>query len=853
MGNLSTYRASGLPVGSVTMMHKQTQQSLIVDNGAEFLRTGEYVPYQAKYATAAARGFFSVSGGNIYDLGVSGQASLGHFGVNEPNQAFKMLAYAKGFLGYLTTDERVRETKGVDTVYYFKSASGPEQLENPIIVRTPKHTDVGLDGSFELVQWMYRTISAPAWSDYAGRWFCVAASNLGSLQINSTVTTRAQNAALYLLSSIDGVSWENRGLIHTAHNLVVNLPNVTQLNSIALCPLGNSVHIFESRYDFPSTNSFASVTIVEIDNFGNIEGISGAVQTSLASGTNGAMGHNLVASPLSASTGYVHYPLYSVTNMATLAFLDTIGTYNSGVQTGNYALSPAAENFNSQHCGLFQMATNGTTVVGYCNSGTSQTIFRLTDVTNVRNTAVSTTTPTTAAGTFIGPYIGWTGQNYLVSVGDPSVTTTSVQYRIAPDAISAPTTLTNLTAWTDAALYYQSSVENSRVYKNHVLYINASTNWVAGNIATNATTDFTAVAAGAGRVPPRYISSVIPADGTNVLIARGCDASAMPATIAKYDLAAPHITPDLKYLGTSTCPVTVFGEFKRLTDPSNTIVHVPRTGTINRVLYSSNNGDTWAEATISAVTNVRDVDYIAGRYVVVGSPNTTNYAHATSLGGTWTAGTINSSAVTLHRLYNTGTALIAVNSTGNPYRSTTGTAWTVCSGTAVNGESSYAKIGTTHYLFVNASAARISRHQSTDDGVTWSAATTLSLVVSTGQIPYKITSFNNKFYFVLGVPNTAVCSADVFETADFTTITETPRAHLAEASTYLPGPVAVGTSLYHILPRYEVQNGSLVGSSNSFVNGTLISKLASSASTPSFIGCSEGVIQGNMVGYLRIK
>jgi hypothetical protein len=386
-----------------------------------------------------------------------------------------------------------------------------------------------------------------------------------------------------------------------------------------------------------------------------------------------------------------------------------------------------------------------------------------------------------------------------------------------------------------------------------MLITNGSTNWVAGNIASNVTTDFAAVAAVGSRSVPRYINSVIAADGTNVLIARGSDGVNNPTTISKYDLNTPSVAPDLKYLGpTATSPVTLQGEFKRLSDPSSTIVHIPRATGVNRILYSSNNGDTWAEATISAVGNVRDIEYIAGRFVVCGAPNTTNYAHAASLGGTWTAGTINSSARTVHRMFNTGTALIAVNDSGAAYRSTTGTAWTVCSGTNVFGDSSYAKVGTTHYVFTNANAVRVSRQQSTDDGVTWSAATTLSLVVLANQIPYKIVPFNSKFYFVLGIPSSNLCTADIFETSDFTTITEVPRAFAMEATTYLPGPVAMGTSLYHLVPTKEVQNSG-GGTAQVPLMGTLISKLASSAATPSFVGCSEGVIQGNMVGYLRIK
>lgn len=813
MGNLSTYRSSGAPVGSITMFHKSVSSSLIVDRGQEYLRTGEFVPYQAKYSVAASRGLKLDGNGSVFNPG----SLVTSFKENDTVTSW--LTYAKGALHMMhqTVSDAVAAS-GEEVVFLIAKISG-DTLESPEVVVTPsmESLDISRLGAGQ----SFRYVSQPFYVTGCNQWACVLAS--GNITVGNMVTF-----TFYVATSLDGVSWRLAGSLG-AYNFGAS--NTLNGFRITAASIGNQIN-YAASLNNPSGAHAIVTGSGNLDSGANITGITRTPTSYRSFSTAAAYSSsgNMFAAPISPKGLYFYH--VDAGGLTSLRIIDDSALDMSATAVGTPDLS-ADNSTNTGPRGL--ISSNGIAVFAYLFDGPKDNnAITIADITDLKTFTVHNFASDTTTGT--PSYAYPSGNNFLFAL--PLAGTATQCYSITP--AGSVTTLTSALA--DQVITIGTG---NRTFDNHVYLQMAGTDRVV-NIANNTITDFT-LAAGTSDLGDQ-LTDVISADGTNILLAYGGPTNSAAGAIAKVSTSNFNVR-SLKYVDSATNgPCRSSGVFRRLADASQTIVFISRNS--NQFLSSTNNGDTWSVQTVTGVASVQDIEYISGRFVVVGNTTgSTNFAHGTTM-GSWTNGVIGSTAINCRQLFNTGTSLIVVNSSTNAYRSTNGTSWTVQSGTTVNTTSgaSFAKNGGTIHVYVpNAPAGKVNRQQSTDDGVTWSTVSTVpSLALNaTGQVPGKFVFSNNKWYCLPVNTTTNQTDLEIYETSDLINFSRVPTIVNTMNTPGYYGSLALNNGRVYALASTGTAN------LNNFGKGLMVYKI--NGAVPGYIGTVESVVEGNQLGYVRIK
>lgn len=815
MGNLSNYRSTGVPIGATVMFHKAVTPSLITDKGSEYLRTGEFVPYQTKYATAASRGLKLDGSGAVFNPGQLTTNFASAITVAS------WLTYAKGALHMM--HQTVSDTlagSGEEVTFLITKVSG-DTLGSPGIVVTPTLQSLGIPRYSGTVN--YRSVSQPFYVTGCNQWACVIVSDNAS--------TGAGNARLtmYVATSVDGVTWRLSGTLGGMTDIAQNTINGFRITAASI---GNQVNYALAMQI--GTSYSINVGSGNLDSQGNVAAITRTptVYRNGVTDTYYTTSGNLFAAPISPKGMYFYHADTGSTSV--LRILDDSVLDIASVPVGTANLSA---NLSSYAGTRALITSNGTAAFIYLfDSAKDDNAITIPDIADLKTFTLHSFPSSTDTGAASYAYPNTSGFLFALPISG----TATQCYRITPAGVV--TSLTN--ALTDTVNSNALQTAN-HTFDNHIyLQMNAADKVV--NISNNSNTDFTPAA---GTISlGTYLTDAISADGTNILLAYGGATNSAAGSIAKSSTSNFNAR-SLKYIDTVTNgPCHSYGIFKRLTDVSQTLVFISKN--TNLFLSSTDNGETWISRTVTGVGVVRDIDFIGTNYVVVGdTTGTTNFAYGTVM-GTWTNGVIGSTAVNCRNLFNTGTSLIVVNSNTGAYRSTTGASWAVQAGTTITTAhgASYAKNGTTHHIYTpSATAGKVIRQQSTDDGVTWSTVSTVpSLALNaTGQVPGKFVFSNNKWYCLPVNTNTNQSDLEIYETSDLITFSKLPTVVNTMAAPGYYASLVLNNGTIYALASAGTQNLSNYGF------GMLVYKI--NGATPSFIGTLEQVASGGQIGYVRIK
>lgn len=844
MANLSNYRANFTDVGGVAMYHQDVTTPLLSVNGKDYLRSGQFVPYASKYATAVARG-----------LGVSGRvdtvATFG--GIYKPGDTRRSyVAYAAGKVC------RITPIYGASGTYSVAPVDGTAPT-GPSLITLPSHEEVGLlrpnvDTGSEI-------ISPPFYLNDSSKWACVAMSGSADSD-DSTAATDASSALMapYLLTSPDGLYWTNAGACGEYKSYSTIAEN--RIINVCATQVGNVVNVIIKYFTTAAPylgGAFGSLATT--NSSGRVVSHSSVSYTG-AGGPTGANQYLNTNHFIASLSPTLTYGIYGYN--ATLAYFRAVdGTtcannvlevaYNSSDILAVVSCIPNAS--NAAYPDAFVLLTDGTSAVlaavNQDASAPSNNVAFIPALSSPTSSVVYSTVNLAGANTKIEGYTRSNGSYILKVIKGGADTYT---YGITSAGVVTEYANARTIGTADFLSLSENYYTSGRVYDNYLVFktagvqqystLNLSTGTIGDYLtSTSYFSDFT--------VTGRDFSSLLYESSTSRFVAVCGSPAANLQSIYTID-AADYNAKNLRYFATASgSPITTAAGLKQVSDGNTTIF--TGFGNNNKLLYSSNKGVSWTEVTLSGLTTVYDITYYSGKYVAVGVGSTGNFAHSTDL-ASWTLGTINAVGTALGVLYTSGTKLLVGNATNFVYYSSNGTTWTAsASNIGASQRSSMVREGSTTYLFKSTASSpyRVNKYTSSDDGVTWSAAsvvTNISLTASTWSLR-NFEKHGTKWHCLVG--NTLVGGSEnsgiVLETSDFTTFTAVPLAIT------LPDEEVVAMQMYQNAGTLylAVSNYSTSTAKVCQVAGLTLFKIKST--TPDYVGTFGEISFNNQIGYVRLS
>lgn len=810
-------RNSAVPIGGVVYVHSNYKTSLLTEGSFEYLRSGEYVPYQAKYAQAATKGLkISGYGGNAFPSG-SGRSSMSGSSASTTPEYIETFAKGKyGRLSKINIDRLSPQTSASGTgfvfgggeVYTFSSLDGTIGTDsNPVILKTPDYLNlINVAPPVSWVAYLTRTVSVPFYLHHLNTW--------GILVLETRGFDSDSNVPVYLYTSKNGVDWvKSPGVVYSSSNFT---------NGGSIWGAGSAEGLILWIKHANGTGTICQYNRVLAD---------GTVESSNISytGINKATATPVVCAAISTDLVY----LIDTDSSGTIMYLIRGGT-NTGVANTPY--TPG-------NCIAF--AGNGTSflILAQQTSVAANNFIFVADVNAAPSTVTVTTIATNNDTGAVYPYACWTGSYYLLSYSKGVSPNNNYLAKVASSGTYTEFSLGS--SYTTTYSLGSNNISVGALYKNH-LYIGRTgagsriLDLVSG---TESATLPVSDVAGYKYTLGYYTDFCY--SGTNVV-------AASAAGLSTFD--SGYAAADLRYWDSSTTgPLTSTDLSKgRVLKVLNGVIFVTGAGnTTNVLLYSTNNGASWQTTTITQLANIRDVEYdsTTGRYIVVGGFNTANVVYGTTI-GTWTA--VNaSSGVSFNKIFKAGTSYIAYT-TANTVRRTTdaGATWTASNpvGLTATGLTSVASVsyGTTTHVFHSSGSTTsgiCTRYTSTDNGTNWSP-TSINIEVP-NTVPHEFVQLGSTWYCKLGYTNTGYVTG-VYSTTDFTTFTQ-----IIATYPYLRGSGSFGGRPGNLL---LYNNKVVFVTGQNYTNNTpIVVYVVDSLDSASYIGTLEEITTSGAHGYVRIK
>jgi hypothetical protein len=260
----------------------------------------------------------------------------------------------------------------------------------------------------------------------------------------------------------------------------------------------------------------------------------------------------------------------------------------------------------------------------------------------------------------------------------------------------------------------------------------------------------------------------------------------------------------------------------------------------NKVYSYSTDGINWTQVTVPATCGkIYDISYIGGKYVFTTSGGSTHNFFYTTDHITLTPGLITVVA-NYYKLVVTGSTMTALPGAGNLnlYTSTDGVAW---SSGAIFGDTSttiraIVNHNSTWYVYRSNNSYYDFKVYTSSNGTTWTASAT-SIKFPYYKIPYQAISFNNKIYLLM--VDSFSMPSDVYSTTDGITLTPVPMPPSFNQFTS-DSNSADKTFMY-------VENNKLMINSGPYVT------VIDSTDGASYVGSQNTIESPGAIGYIRIK